>query len=243
MSDEQPRFVQSHFLGTAVRNCGRLKMNQDDARTNMASAQRLIDDMRGVRYGEVLPVFLREDGLHAEVYGTQMLNDCPQHLWEKLDAAAIAKELGAVLVKLNGPRKWVLDGLGTKVAPVEPVLREFGGIMFRRIATIHLGDKPGAGPYKENKINRGAVFFFDAGKPVYELVNPEGKAYVMQALCMGVDASMSEASLASLGSRLSLPAGWTYRSRVLEQELVVDTTASLATVLQDEFENSYTLPY
>ena len=243
MSDEQPRFVQSHFLRTAVRNCGRLKMNQDDARTNMASAQRLIDDMRGVRYGEVLPVFLREDGLHAEVYGTQMLNDCPQHLWEKLDAAAIAKELGAVLVKLNGPRKWVLDGLGTKVAPVEPVLREFGGIMFRRIATIHLGDKPGAGPYKENKINRGAVFFFDAGKPVYELVNPEGKAYVMQALCMGVDASMSEASLASLGSRLSLPAGWTYRSRVLEQELVVDTTASLATVLQDEFENSYTLPY
>lgn len=206
-------------------------------------AQRLIDDMRGVRYGEVLPVFLREDGLHAEVYGTQMLNDCPQHLWEKLDAAAIAKELGAVLVKLNGPRKWVLDGLGTKVAPVEPVLREFGGIMFRRIATIHLGDKPGAGPYKENKINRGAVFFFDAGKPVYELVNPEGKAYVMQALCMGVDASMSEASLPSLGSRLSLPAGWTYRSRVLEQELVVDTTASLATVLQDEFENSYTLPY
>jgi hypothetical protein len=218
-------------------------MNQDDARTNKVSAQRLIDDMRGVRYGEVLPVFLREDGLHAEVYGTQMLNDCPQHLWEKLDAAAIAKELGAVLVKLNGPRKWVLDGLGTKVAPVEPVLREFGGIMFRRIATIHLGDKPGAGPYKENKINRGAVFFFDAGKPVYELVNPEGKAYVMQALCMGVDASMSEASLASLGSRLSLPAGWTYRSRVLEQELVVDTTASLATVLQDEFENSYTLPY
>ena len=243
MSDEQPRFAQSHFLRTAVRNCGRLKMNQDDARTNMASAQRLIDDMRGVRYGEVLPVFLREDGLHAEVYGTQMLNDCPQHLWEKLDAAAIAKELGAVLVKLNGPRKWVLDGLGTKVAPVEPVLREFGGIMFRRIATIHLGDKPGAGPYKENKINRGAVFFFDAGKPVYELVNPEGKAYVMQALCMGVDASMSEASLPSLGSRLSLPAGWTYRSRVLEQELVVDTTASLATVLQDEFENSYTLPY
>jgi hypothetical protein len=218
-------------------------MNQDDARTNKVSAQRFIDDMRGVRYGEVLPVFLREDGLHAEVYGTQMLNDCPQHLWEKLDAAAIAKELGAVLVKLNGPRKWVLDGLGTKVAPVEPVLREFGGIMFRRIATIHLGDKPGAGPYKENKINRGAVFFFDAGKPVYELVNPEGKAYVMQALCMGVDASMSEASLPSLGSRLSLPAGWTYRSRVLEQELVVDTTASLATVLQDEFENSYTLPY
>lgn len=226
-----------------MRNCDENMSDKDAASREQATAQRLIDDMRGVRYGEVLPVFLREDGLHAEVYGTQMLNDCPQHLWEKLDAAAIAKELGAVFVKLNGPRKWVLDGLGTKVAHVEPVLRDFGGIKFRRIATIHLGDKPAGGPYTENRVNRGAVFFFDAGKPVYELVNPDGKAYVMQALCMGVDASMSEESLPSLGSRLALPAGWTYRTRVLDRELVVDTTASLATVLQDEFENSYTLPY
>lgn len=209
----------------------------------MTSSGRLIDGMRGVRYGEVLPIYLRDDGLHAEVYGTQMLNDCPQHLWEKLDAAAIAAEMGAVFVKLNGPRQWVLDGLGAKVAPVEPVLREFGGIMFRRIATLHLGDKPGGGAYHENKVNRGAVFYWDAGKPVFELVNPSGKNYVMQALCKGVDPSMSEESLATLGDRLALPNGWSYRMRVLTEELVVDTTSTIATVLQDEFENSYTLPY
>ena len=204
---------------------------------------RLIDHMRGVRYGEVLPIYLREDGLHAEVYGTQMLNDCPQELWEQLDADAIAKEMGAVFVKLNGPRYWVLDGLGTKVAAVEPVLREFGGIMMRRIATLPIGDKMPAGPYTENKVDRGAVFFFDAGKPVYELVNPEGEAYVMQALCIGVDPDITEASLPSLGERLAMPAGWTYRTRILDEELVIDTTKSLATVLQDEFENPYTLPY
>lgn len=208
-----------------------------------APSQRLIDGMRGVRYGEVLPIFLRDDGLHAEVYGTQMLNDCPQELWEKLDADVIAKQMGAVFVKLNGPRQWVLDGLGTKVAPVEPVLREFGGIMFRRIATLHLGDKPGAGAYTENKVNRGAVFYWDAGKPVFELVNPAGEAYVMQALCMGVDPTMSQESLPTLGERLAVPAGWSYRMRVLTEELVVDTTSTIATVLQDEFENSYTLPY
>lgn len=204
---------------------------------------RLIDGMRGVRYGEVLPVYLRDDGLHAEVYGTQMLNDCPQHLWERLDAPSIAAEMGAVFVKLNGPRRWVLDGLGTKVAPAEPVIREFGGIQFRRIATIALGDKPGAGPYTENRVNRGSVFYFDAGKPVYELVDPSGTAYVMQALCMGVDPSMSEETLPTLGDRLRKPSGWSYRVRILDEELVVDTTNSLATVLQDEFENSYTLPY
>lgn len=92
-------------------------------------------------------------------------------------------------------------------------------------------------------MNRGSTFFFDAGSKVWELVNPEGKAYVMQALCIGVDPSISLDTLDSLGSRLSLPEGWTYRSRILDEELVVDTTDHPATVLQDEFENSYTLPY
>lgn len=204
---------------------------------------RLIDDMRGVRYGEVLTMYLRDGGLHAEVYGTQMLNDCPQELWETLDAATIAKEMEAAMVKLNGPRHWVLDGLGAKVAVVEPVFREFNGLMMRRIATLDLGSEFAPGPYTKRQVNRGAVFFFDAGKPVYELVDPTGEAYVMQAYCIGVDPSITEASLLTLGERLALPEGWTYRTRVLEDELIVDTSASLATLVQDEFENSYTLPY
>ena len=77
---------------------------------------------------------------------------------------------------------------------------------------------------------------------VASLSRPDGRAFVMQALCMGVDPDMSQESLATLGDRLAPPAGWSYRTRVLEQELVIDTTESLATVLQDEFETSYTLP-
>jgi len=204
--------------------------------------QRLIDNMRGVRYGEVLAMFLRDNGLEAEVYGTQMLNDCPQEQWQTLDADAIAKDMGAVFAKLNGPRHWLLDGLGTKVAVVEPVFRDFNGITMRRIAVVNLGADYAPGSYVERKINRGAVFFWDAGKKVYELVNPDGVAYVMQARCIGVDPTISEESLDTLGDKLSMPAGWSYRVRVLSEELVVDTTAHLATVLQDEFEDSYTLP-
>jgi hypothetical protein len=205
--------------------------------------QRLIDHMRGVRYGEVLAMFLRDTGLEAEVYGTQMLNDCPQELWETLDADAIAKDMGAVFVKLNGPRYWLLDGLGSKVAVVDPVFRDFNGIQMRRIATIPLSADFAAGAYVVRNVNRGAVFFFDAGKTVYELVDPEGRAFVMQARCVGVDSGMTEESLATLGERLALPEGWSYRSRVLDSELVIDTSATLATVVQDEFENTYTLPY
>ena len=208
-----------------------------------AASQRLIDHMRGVRYGEVLAMFLRDTGLEAEVYGTQMLNDCPQELWETLDADAIAKDMGAVFVKLNGPRYWLLDGLGSKVAVVDPVFKDFNGIQMRRIATIPIGADFAAGPYTVRNVNRGAVFFFDAGKTVYELVDPDGRAFVLQARCVGVDPGMTEESLATLGERLALPEGWSYRTRVLDAELVVDTSATLATVVQDEFENTYTLPY
>lgn len=207
-----------------------------------SAPQRLIDHMRGIRYGEVLAVFLRDTGLEAEVYGTQMLNDCPQELWETLDAEAIAKDMGAVFAKLNGPRYWLLDGLGSKVAVVDPVFKDFNGIQMRRIATISLGADFAAGPYVVRNVNRGAVFFWDAGKTVYELVDPDGRPFVMQARCIGVDSDMTEESLATLGDRLALPEGWSYCTRVLDVELVVDTSATLATVVQDEFENTYTLP-
>jgi hypothetical protein len=204
---------------------------------------RLISDMRGVRYGELLVVFTKDGGFEAEVYGTQMLNDCPQELWESLDPAAIAAEMGALVVKLNGPRHWMLDGLGQKVAVVEPVLRDFNGLATRRIATVDLGADPSVLPYIERHVNRGAVFFFDAGAPVHELVNPDGLAYVMQAYCVGVDPTLTEANLVTLADRLALPEGRTFRTRILDDELIVDTTSTIATVLQDELENTYTLPF
>lgn len=182
------------------------------------SAARLISDHRNTRYGEVIAVFARDDKFEAEVYGTQLLNDCPAELWDGLDADAIAEEMGAVAVKLNGPRYWTLDGLGTKVAVVEPVLRDFGGLTTRRIAVVEMGEDPRATPCAENYVNRGAVFFFDAGKPVYELVSPEGKAYVMQAYCIGVDPTITLDSLESLGERLAVPDGWAYRTRVLDED-------------------------
>ena len=98
-------------------------------------------------------------------------------------------------------------------------------------------------PYTLRHVDRGAVFFFDAGSAVHELVDPDGLAYVMQAYCIGVDPTITQESLPTLGERLDLPPGWTYRTRVLDAELVVDTSATVATVLQDELENTYTLPF
>ena len=202
---------------------------------------RLIDHVRGGRYGEVIAVFARDGHVEAEVFGTQFLNDCLQDLWDGLDASAIATDLGALAVKLNGPRHWVIDGIGQKLDIVEPVRREFNGLLMRRLALIDLGDNPSTSPYTDTHVHRGVAFFFDSGKTVYELVRPDGRAYVMQAFCLAVDPSTDEASLSTLGDRLELPDGWSYRVRTLDEELVVDTTHTVATVLQDEFEHSYTL--
>ena len=100
---------------------------------------------------------------------------------ETLDSAAIAKELGALVVKLNGPRYWVLDALGSKGKPIEPVLHEFNGLLMRRIAVLELGSNPVQVPYTLRKVDRPVAMYFDADSAVYELIDPHGLSYVMQA--------------------------------------------------------------
>jgi hypothetical protein len=209
--------------------------------TNDAPARRATNQ-RGVRYGEVLAVFAEGDRFVAHVYGTQLLNDCPPELWDALDATAIAHDLGALFVKLNGPRYWMIDALGSKGEPIEPVLREFGGILMRRIAVLELGDHPSQTPYTVRHVDRQAIFFFDAGSIIYELTDENGLTYVLQAYCVAVDKLLSQFALGTLKDRLQLPDGWTFSSRILEHELVIDTSATIATVVQDELENTYTLP-
>jgi len=206
-------------------------------------AQRIITNHRGTRYGELFAIFSDGEQFTAHVYGTQLLNDCPQELWESLDPAMIAEDLGALFVKLNGPRYWMLDGLGSKGEPIEPVLHEFNGLQMRRIALLALGSNPAQIPYTVRKVDRQVIMYFDAGTDVYELIDPQGLTYVMQAYCTGVDATLDEQSLADLADRLAVPTGWRFQTRVLRDELIVDTSHSVATVLQDELENTYTLPF
>jgi hypothetical protein len=207
--------------------------------------QKIVSDMRNVRYGEVLGVYTRDTELYAEVWGTQMLHDCPMEWWNSLDPELLKTDLGALGIKMNGPRHWVLDGFGSKTAHIEPVIRDFNGLPMRRIATVEFkpGEKTVTSPYEERHVNRGAVFFWDAGTKVYELIRPDGEAYVMQALCTAVDDSLTIDNLSELGTKLQLPQGWSYRTRILEEDLIVDTSDHFATVVQDELENTYTLPY
>jgi hypothetical protein len=66
----------------------------------------------------------------------------------------------------------------------------------------------------------------------------DGSRYVMQAYSQIVDKSLTYNDLATLGAGLKPPSGWRYSSMVPDQDLVLGA-AGKATVVQDEFENTY----
>jgi hypothetical protein len=206
-------------------------MSDDDVTT--------IGDVFGKRYGEVLLVRAGDAGPEATVYNTFPLNDCPAELWDKLDANTIAEENGAVAALLNGPRYWLMSSIG-KVGRDTLERKTFGGLEMIRQATVQLNSMNPA-PYKVNTVDRKAVFTFDAGREIYELVDPDGGRWVMQTYSQIVDKSLTLADLPDLASRLGLPTGWRYEARTPAEPLTVDTTGRDACVTQDDLANSYSL--
>lgn len=195
--------------------------------------------LRGKRYGEVLLVSAGPDGPQATVYNTYPLNDCPPELWNTLDAAAIATEHGALAALLNGPRYWLMDAIEKDMGPDREIVT-FGGLDMYRQATVTLSSMNPA-PYVPNTVARHAVFVFDAGAPVFELTDADGRTWVMQTWSQIVDPALSYDDLPALAERLTLPEGWTFRTRTPETELRVDTSSQAAQVLQDDLTNSYSL--
>jgi len=195
--------------------------------------------VRNIRYCEILPVVVKDKKLVASVYNTLGLNDCPTDAWKAMDVAAIKKQFNAVEVLMNGPRFWMMDqiiGNGAS-ASGEPVM--IGGLGFiKRAETVLTLSSLKSVPYQERNIERETQYMFEAGKPVYELVSPEGYTYVMQTYAQLVDTKLSMEDLPALGSRLKLPTGWKYQEVMLDKTLVL-TANGVAHLVQDDFENSY----
>lgn len=196
--------------------------------------------MRGKRYCEVLLVRPADGKLSAEVYNSYPLNDCPEAKWAALDAKTIAAAEGVPVAVLNGPRFWLMDRVKKAGGTADLPKKDFGGIEMYRQASVEVASMADAMmPYRPNSVDRKAVFTYDAGQTVYELTSEDGTKYVMQSWSQQKDPSLVESGLAGLGSRLQLPAGWTYTARTLDEPLTVDTTSQTATVVQDDLGNSY----
>ena len=191
-------------------------------------------ETRDMRFGEILVV--KASGI--EVYNTTGLNDCPAQLWNALDPEKIAKQFGVRAVQKNGPHFWMMDSqtveFGEKAS--------FGGLEARWAATLDpaVAERAAQGsePYQVFTPKKTQKMVYSKGKPVYELIDPDGNIYVLQAH----DEKFPIESLAKLGQQLEkLPTGWQYRTRNLMEDLVLDLGPDQTIhAVGDEFHQYYT---
>lgn len=198
--------------------------------------------LRDARYGEIFLITSDQGQLTAAVYNTTGLNDCPVATWRSLNPRQLAQDFGVPAVLLNGPRFWTLDRLTASGAGE---ILSFGGLDARLVAELaippdlDLTGGPAGRYYRDITIRRETEWIFEAGRPVYELLTPDGKTYVMQAYSHIVDDGLTAGSLPALADRLHLPVGWHYRVRTADRELTLRAVAGRAHIIQDELQNTY----
>lgn len=193
--------------------------------------------IRGQRYCEI--IVARSLTTYA-VYNTWGLNNCPASLWERITIPEVKRETNASFVYLNGPRYWVIDGF-KKTALINPTVKTISGLGLREAGVLHLSLKdllkPNT-PYQERNVNRQTTWIYQAERPVYELIDPQGRIFVMQSLSVQ-KRPMNEKALADLGNTLTLPKGWKFKTGILKKDEALEAINNQAVVVQDTFLNTY----
>jgi hypothetical protein len=152
----------------------------------------------------------------------------------------IKKEMGATMVHLNGPRKWIIDGMKSSTL-VSSEVKEFNGIAMREAGVLDLPlrfliKKPS--PYTQMTVNRNTTWVYKAKKPVFELIDTKRNVFIMQSYSLQKEIQTEE-SLKDLGTHLNLPKGWSFRMRILDKDYYLTPINQTAIILQDNLQNTY----
>ncbi|TNE48110.1 MAG: alpha/beta fold hydrolase [Deltaproteobacteria bacterium] len=231
-----PAAATSGLTGQAGCTC--------DKKQGSTPGQQRPMKFRGERFCEVLLGFPKDGGkIELKIYNTFGLNDCPKAEWEGLDADKIKTENNAAAVVLNGPRFWTMDAIKATGSSPSTETKTFGALKMRLGGTIVLDAKDmssmnSAKPYVEGTVNRETEFTFNAGEMVFQLISPKQEVYTMQTFNHSVESDLTLSNLAQLDTRLTLPDGWSFKATKLTEKLVL-TAKGQATVLRDNFQNTY----
>jgi hypothetical protein len=175
-----------------------------------------VNDTRNMRFCEILIVKLTG----IEVYNTTGVSDCATEKWDALDLKEIRKQFHAVKVEKNGPHFWMMDSQTVSFGEKE----SYGGIEARWAARLPLltalEASTGSKPYKIFNPKKTQKMVYAKGKPVYELVDPDGNVYVLQAH----EEQFPIESLDRLGEKLKPPTGWRFLTQALPDDLILDLT-------------------
>ncbi len=213
-----------------------------------------IENWRGKAFYELLFMNRQADGSGVGVYHNSLgldleaSNEVMDARFRALDADTLLKEYGSDAIIFNGPRRLVANSItggiawdGGKKTVIETIpYRVFGIFETPDLDKAATGEMPA---YHVLTSKRTNSFKFSAGETVYELVTPEGAVYTMFSLSLKVDPNNTIENLPTLGERLKkLPEGWKFRSRKLDQEMILTSTADSEppnTIVLDEFVGNY----
>ncbi|QDT50612.1 hypothetical protein Pan258_46910 [Symmachiella dynata] len=193
----------------------------------MTLTMQTLPNARGYQYCELV---FNYGTAGNDIYSTSPLAQADLDWWNNLDLKALAKEFGAESVYKNGPQWWSMDEVG--VLASEPVAVAGANMVFGAhlpAGTLKIPNYTVFNPAKTQNL------LWKAGKPVYQLVDPDGHVYVLQGQKIPKD------SIASLGKRLKkMPEGWTFRVKVLDEDLVMKLSPQKPIPsVQDEFNQIY----
>ena len=218
--------AQNQALRSEKSNVPSVTMTTGQGRT-MTLTMQTLPDSRGYQYCELVFNY-GEKG--SDIYSTSPLGKADLDWWKNLDVEALAKEFDAESVYKNGPQWWSMDEVGVMASqpvPVAGVDMVFGAHL--PPGTLKIAKYTVFNPAKFQNLD------WRAGKPVYQLVDPDGHVYVLQGH------KVPEEQLATLGERFEkLPDGWKYRVQVLDEDLVMKLTPrEPIPSVQDEFDQIY----
>ncbi|MEO1653859.1 MAG: hypothetical protein AAFU64_09955 [Bacteroidota bacterium] len=196
-----------------------------------------------LRYCEVLTTEINSSGISLLAYNTIGCSECPDEAWSALNADTLEAELGSPFIRLNGPRHWVLDSIASNTISTD-CDTAFGDIPMSFVAAIPVtSDVLGAAQsgYQPSLVARNTAYFYFKDKPVYILESPLGDCYMMQSYSQNIDPGLQLEDLVTLGRRLNLPPGWSFKTRVLEDDFVLESQDGFAELISDDLENAYQL--
>lgn len=211
-----------------------------------------IENWRGKAFYEILFMNSKPDGGGVGFYYNSLGNDLPapndvmDARFRALKSETLQKEFGSDGILFNGPRRLVANGI-TGMAWFDCKERVIEGIPLRVLGIFETPDlsKAVAGTLPSYKVlvsKRSNTFFFKAGETVYELITPEGAVYTQFSLSMKIDPNNSIENLPTLGKRLTLPKGWQFRSRKLDEDMTLTAAVDSNppnTIVLDQLEGNY----
>jgi hypothetical protein len=153
------------------------------------------------------------------------------------DGANLLANSSASCPALSMALAHVSQQLGQQHCSVCPALpRRWAGDMTGAEMTSEM-----ANAYLPSLIYRDTNWIFYAGTPVYLVREPNGPTWVLQEMTQDSDPTLKPDNLDQLDDKYKeLPQGWTFETKVLTEDLSLDTSRAggWAAIMRDEFHNA-----